>query len=173
MRTRLAHAMVLICVGFAIPALAQDATRAKPCSAPEYSQFDFWVGEWRVTDESGTFQGTNRIVKILGGCALQENWNGAQGMRGHSFNIYAARRGTWHQTWVDSNGGLLLLDGGLEDGRMVLSGQTPAPDGPGTVEHEISWESLPEGRVRQLWRISRDGGTTWNDAFVGIYSRKE
>jgi hypothetical protein len=161
---------LLVCVGVAFPAIAQDAKQAPACSAPEFSQFDFWVGDWRVTDEAGSFQGTNRVEKILDGCVVRENWSGAQGMRGHSYNIYAKRRGVWHQTWVDSNGMLLLLDGGFENGRMVLTGEAPAQDGKGTVKHEISWEALSGGRVRQLWRMSRDGGTTWNDAFVGIYT---
>ena len=79
----------------------------------------------------------------------------------------------WHQTWVDANGTLLLLDGGLIDGRMVLTGETPARDGTGTVRHEISWEPLETGQVRQVWRMSRDGGNTWTDAFVGIYTRSD
>jgi len=168
-----ALAVICVCLTFSNIALAQEAKTDSPCSDPEFSQFDFWVGEWRVVDTAGAFQGTNRIEKILNGCALQENWTGAQGMQGHSYNIFAKRRGVWHQTWVDSNGALLLLDGGLKDGRMVLSGRTPAREGEGTVEHEISWEALSDGRVRQVWRMSRDGGTTWNEAFVGLYTRQE
>ena len=56
---------------------------------------------------------------------------------------------------------------------MVLRGRSPAKDGRGTVEHVISWEPLEGGDVRQTWRISNDGGDTWSDAFVGIYSRRE
>ena len=73
---------VVIIVGMCVAALgaveagAQEADAKSPCSAPEHSQFDFWVGSWRVTDTEGVFQGTNRIEKILGGCALQEHWQG-------------------------------------------------------------------------------------------------
>jgi hypothetical protein len=154
--------------------VAQDEEKARPCVAPEHRQFDFWVGDWRVTDENGELQGTNRVEKILDGCAIQESWIGAQGMRGHSYNIYAKGRRIWHQTWVDSNGMLLQLDGGIDKrGRMVLAGETPAREGQGTVKHEISWEKLDEGIVRQTWRMSRDGGSTWNEAFVGIYTPRE
>jgi hypothetical protein len=166
-------AAIVLCAAIALPGwVAAQETTPRPCSDAEYSQFDFWVGEWRVTDPSGTDQGNNRIEKILGGCAIQENWAGAQGMTGHSFNFYAKRRGIWHQTWVDSNGLLLMLDGGLDNGTMVLRGQTPARDGKGSMEHEISWEPLTDGRVRQVWRISSDGGSTWTDAFVGLYARQ-
>ncbi len=172
-RRRLCAFVACLVFTTAPPATAEDEGTTPPCSAPEHSQFDFWLGEWRVTDESGTFQGTNRIEKILDGCAVQESWTGAKGTRGQSYNIYARGRGQWHQTWVDSNGTLLVLDGGFVNGRMVLRGSTPARDGKGTVEHEISWQALADGRVRQHWRISRDGGATWSDAFVGIYTRGE
>ena len=165
----------VLCFGLAgiDVASAQDEKEDPPCSDAEYSQFDFWVGEWRVTDPNGEFQGTNRIEKILDGCALQENWTGAQGTRGHSYNAFAKRRGIWHQTWVDSNGTVLLLDGGFQEGKMVLTGQTPSRDGKGIVLHEISWEEMADGRVRQIWRISRDDGSTWIDAFIGLYTREK
>jgi len=162
-----------LCLSAIAPgAWGQDGGDATPCSAPEHSQFDFWLGDWEVADPAGREQGTNHVVKILGGCVVQENWKGAQGMTGQSYNVFAEGRGVWHQTWVDSNGALLLLDGGLVDGKMVLEGETPAKDGKGTVQHEITWQLLETGQVRQVWRMSRDGGGTWTDAFVGIYSKK-
>lgn len=164
---------VAVCLVAVAPAAwGQDGGEAQPCSAPEYSQFDFWVGDWKVVDPAGQEQGTNHVVKILGGCVVQENWKGAQGMTGQSYNVFAKRRGVWHQTWVDSNGALLLLDGGLVDGKMVLKGETPSKDGKGTVQHEISWQPMDTGQVRQVWRMSQDGGGTWTDAFVGIYTKK-
>ena len=66
--------------------------------------------------------GDNRIEKILGGCALLENWTGAGGMSGKSLNFYDPLREHWHQTWVDDRGGSLGLDGKFADGRMVLTG---------------------------------------------------
>ena len=44
------------------------------CSSPEYRQFDFWLGEWDVSTPQGAPAGTNRVERILEGCALQEHW---------------------------------------------------------------------------------------------------
>lgn len=140
------------------------------CDAPAHRQFDFWIGEWEVRDAEGKLAGHNRIEKTLGGCVLHESWRGAQGVSGESFNVYSERHGRWHQTWVDSGGTLLLLDGGLEGDRMVLSGTHPGREG-GEVLHQISWELLDDGRVKQHWRASKDGGGTWQDLFVGFYSK--
>lgn len=78
----------------------------------------------------------------------------------------------WQQTWVDGHGTLLTLEGGLEDGDMVLRGERPRPTGTGVARHEIRWTPLPDGRVRQHWRVSVDGGGTWKDLFVGFYARR-
>lgn len=148
--------------------LAAGATDAQsaPCETKRHRQFDFWIGDWEVTSPDGTVVGTNRIERILDGCVLMENWEGSQATRGHSFNMFAG--GKWHQTWVDNVGRILKLEGGLEKGVMVLSGERQTSDGKTAID-QIRWEVIEGGAVRQHWRISTDGGRNWADAFVGIY----
>lgn len=150
-------------------ATAEDAE--PPCSSPEHHQFDFWIGSWEVHEPDGSFAGTNRIEPLFGGCVLRESWEGASGSVGTSLNLYDAARGVWHQTWVDGRGGLLELEGGLDGDAMVMRGERPSRQDPGvTVLHEIRWDPLEEGKVRQLWRASKDGGESWQVLFEGIYS---
>src|SRR5919108_895437 len=78
----LTHLVLVVLVGAPF-----DSAQGKPCSAPEYRQFDFWVGEWDVKTPKGTIAGTNRIERIEGGCALQENWRGTNNT-GRSINAY-------------------------------------------------------------------------------------
>ena len=123
-----------------------------------------------MTNPEGKSAGRNKIERVLDGCALLESWQSAAGpYRGHSLNTFDARRGVWHQTWVDNGGLLLELDGGLEGARMVMRGETVSKEG--ALRHEIAWEPLEDGRVRQHWRISKDGGETWTDAFIGLYTK--
>ena len=152
-------------------AMAQQAGQA-PCADEAHRQFDFWVGTWIVTNAQGTEVGTNRISAILGGCVLLEEWQSAGPYSGKSLNIYDAANDSWHQTWVDNGGMLLQLDGGLEDGNMVLTGMRPGPDG-SPVQHRITWEPLEGGDVRQTWDTSGDDGQTWTNQFDGLYSKKE
>lgn len=142
------------------------------CSATEYRQFDFWIGDWNVT-ANGVPAGTNSIHPVHKGCALKENWQsaGEGGVSGSSFNIFDKATGRWHQTWVDDSGTLLELDGGLVDGVMVLKGQRPARDGSGMAQHRISWTPNPDGSVRQLWEASKDEGESWAVLFDGLYQR--
>jgi len=159
----------------AAPAASQDAKPAQPppppCSSPEHHQFDFWIGSWEVHNAAGKLAGTNDVHRILGECVIQENWKGAGGGEGKSFNIYSAADHKWYQTWVDAQGLILRLAGGIEDGKMVLSGETMTPKG--KVLDSISWEALEDGRVRQHWRRSSDQGKTWSDVFDGYYSKRE
>jgi hypothetical protein len=141
-----------------------------PCGTPEHRQFDFWLGNWQVRAADGKLVGANRIERALGGCALHESWRGVSGHQGHSYNIYDASRHRWHQTWVDDQGLLLELNGGLVGGRMVLNGETVDSTGR-RAEQRITWERLDRGNVRQRWESSGDGGVTWSIVFDGIYSR--
>jgi len=147
---------------------AQDAKPAPPpCIAPAHRQFDFWLGDWDVRNAAGKLVGRNSITSLHKGCVLFENWSGGGGVTGTSFNLYDAARKQWHQTWVDSSGSLLELDGALVDGSMVL--MSAAGDDP---RNRITWRALPDGRVRQLWETSSDGGTTWTTSFDGYYEKK-
>jgi hypothetical protein len=149
-------------------ATAQEPEPPAPCTAEEYRQFDFWIGSWEVTTPDGNVAGTNAIDSILNGCVLREQWRGAGGMTGTSYNTYDPHAGTWHQTWVDDRGGFLLLSGRLEEGSMVLRGEMVDDEGP--VLHRITWTPVATGEVRQFWEASRDGGTTWSVVFDGRYA---
>jgi hypothetical protein len=164
--------IILIGIAAVAPAGAQQPPSQPPtCSAPEYRQFDFWVGDWEVVDSAGKVLGTNRITREMKDCVVHEHWTGAGGNTGESFNIYRRGTGTWHQSWVDSSGSLLLLEGGLEEGAMVLRAEFPGRNG-GTQQHRITYTPLADGRVRQLWEVSADGGQTWQASFDGYYRRR-
>src|SRR5215813_11784227 len=156
------------------PGSSQSGTppAAKPCGAkPEYRQFDFWIGEWDV-EAGGKPAGTNSVRLILGDCVIFENWKGAGGMTGKSFNIYNAAIGKWQQTWVDSSGNALELYGEFKDGAMRMVGEKPAPNG-GKIIDKLTFFPLEGGRVRQLWESSKDDGRTWDVVFDGLYTRRK
>lgn len=143
------------------------------CVAPEYRQFDFWVGSWSVTNPTGKVVGTNRIESILGGCVLQEHWRDSNGGDGTSLNMWNAADSTWRQVWMNDGGNLLELKGKLIGKEMVLFGTRPTPgQAGGLTTDRVTWTPLPNGTVRQLWESSTDGGATWTTAFDGTYARE-
>lgn len=143
---------------------------AATCDDPAHRAFDFWIGEWEVHTPDGKLAGTNRIEREYGGCVLHEHYTTDRGYSGESLNIFDAGRGVWHQSWVDTDGVLLLLEGGLRDGKMVMRGKTAAAGAP-PAEQRITWSPNTDGSVRQLWE-SKDGKGHWSVAFDGRYTRK-
>ncbi len=171
---RAAAVAAWLIAGAAWTAHAQNPTTPPPdCSAAEHRQFDFWVGEWHVTTPAGQTAGENRITRILADCVLLEEWTGASGSSGKSYNVWSRADRKWHQTWVDDRGALLMLAGTFADGAMVLTGTTPAAGG-GTTHHRVTWHRIDGNPdlVRQLWEQSPDG-TTWNVVFDGRYARRK
>ena len=166
--------LVLSLLLFASPfARAQQQQQQAPCkSRPEYRQFDFWVGEWDVLNPQGQTAGTNSVQLILGDCVVFENWTGARGGQGKSFNVYNAATGKWQQTWVDNSGSVLELSGDYKDDRMHFTGETRARDGKVTLER-LTFTKISNDKVRQFWEQSKDGGKTWTVAFDGTYTRKK
>lgn len=132
--------------------------------------FDFWIGEWEVFGPLGKQVGRNSITPLFGTGALAEHWHGAGGFEGHSLNAYDVVRGCWHQTWVDSSGGFLLLDGGLVDGAMLMQGLAPGADTSDAQRQRITW-TPEEGGVRQHWETSEADGDSWTTVFDGHYRR--
>jgi hypothetical protein len=153
------------------PSSATGASRPPlACVAPEFRQFDFWLGRWKVMNPQGKEIGTSEISRVSEGCAVREQWKSASGSSGTSINYYDADNHKWHQDWVGGDGTILHLHGGLAGNAMVLSGQSKTANK--IVLNRITWTPLPGGKVKQEWATSPDDGRTWQISFVGIYEKQ-
>jgi hypothetical protein len=142
---------------------------AAPCTGPEFRQFDFWVGDWDTYDMTDTTKvvARNRVSLILDGCVLREDYRQNDGLVGESYSLWDKARGRWHQSWVTNRGALLLLDGRMENGRMVMTAPEKLEDGTPALLRGIWW---PEGKnVRSTAHRSTDGGKTWTMVFDIVF----
>jgi hypothetical protein len=152
---------------------AQEAALPAPvaaCASVEHRQFDFWIGEWDVTDAAGKPIGHNKIVRSDTGCWLSESWRGASGFTGNSLNAWDSQEKVWRQFWIGADGIPLRLAGGLKDNVMVMEGELPKAGG-GVQLQRISWTPAADGSVAQKWDTSDDGGKSWQESFLGIYRK--
>jgi hypothetical protein len=137
-----------------------ESQPSAPCSALEFRQFDFWLGDWDVfdADNPATPVARARITSILDGCVVHEDYQDTKGSHGESFSIYDASRKVWHQTWVTNHGRLLTIEGSFQNGEMLLTGV----DYPNRNQRHIrgAWKPIPGG-VSEIAATSTDAAKTW------------
>jgi len=165
----------LIVAAVAVAATSAVAQQPAPsvCEAAAHHQFDFWVGEWSVTDQaSGQFAGVSHIEQIYGGCVIRENW-ASEGFRGGSLNSYWEADKHWHQAWMDSAGAFRHFIGGLDpQGRMVMTARQADPSGSGKIRLiRLTFTANSDGTVRQYSDYSSDDGATWKFRYDYLYRR--
>lgn len=154
--------------------IATMSVQAYPCQdQPGFSDFDFWVGDWDVHVASGALVGTNSIVREERGCVLVEHWTNASGGTGMSINYLDKSTDEWVQIWNAEGGSQINIRGGLTEEGMLLEGYLHTVGSGTTVPFRGLWTLLPDGRVRQYFEQSNDGGETWVSWFEGFYTRQD
>ncbi|HUS00451.1 MAG TPA: hypothetical protein VMY77_01920 [Chitinophagaceae bacterium] len=166
--------VIIIYISFA--AKAQNQNQQKPCSSPEASQFDFWVGDWILT-WNDTLHGSNRIEKMFGNCTVHENFSDPRmGYLGQSWSVYNINYKKWEQTWVDNQGGYIALTGGMAGDSMILTTAertVPVKISPtGKLVSRMVFYNINSNSFDWSWESSSDGGVTWKPNWLIHYKRK-
>lgn len=151
----------------------------KPCSLPEYRQFDFWIGEWEAFGIKGNKAGDSKISLMLDSCTILEEWTGTSvqnGLRfaGKSYNMYNAPKKRWQQYWVDNTGNITeYFIGRYETGKMILETANEKVNDSTWLIQKMTFYNLGPDKVRQHGESSGDGGKTWKTDFDLEYRRKK
>jgi hypothetical protein len=172
--TAVASGVIFTCL-LVFPAASQQPTNA--CNQPEQKQFDFWVGEWKLTwpGPKGEVQhGSNSIHRVLDGCVIEENFSGGEAihLRGRSLSLFDGRQGKWKQTWVDNEGGYLDFVGEFSDGRMTLSREATGRDGKKLLQRMV-FKNIRPDQLDWSWERSEDGGKSWTVVWPIHYDRTQ
>ncbi|WP_298760408.1 hypothetical protein [uncultured Psychroserpens sp.] len=164
------HTLLLITLVFSSLSFAQNTNCN--CCTEHHKAFDFWVGEWTVTNPDGTTAGENSIQKIQDGCILLEKWTSAKGgYTGTSQNFYNLKTKQWEQLWIDNRGAHLKLKGNRRGNQMIMRTDDETNTDGKSFYHRITWTSNTDGSVRQLWETITEGKDT-TIAFDGLYKKK-
>jgi hypothetical protein len=142
---------------------------AAPCAGAAWHAFDFWLGEWDVVDAAtGKPEAHARIEPILGGCAVHELYENIGGGKGESFSTWDDAHHVWRQFWVSGKGQIVDLEGGLENGAMVLAG---AEEGTHAADMVRGIWKPENGGVRETAFRSTDNGRSWQPWFDLLFKR--
>jgi hypothetical protein len=161
-----------------VPAAPDTSPPPSPCSGPEWKQLDFWVGEWDASwpASPGTpaGRGANRIEKILGGCAVSENFTaaGLAPLVGKSWSTFDARTKTWRQTWVDNQAGYFDFVGDFSHADEKMFAMDAIGRNGKAVTLRMVFFHVAADAFDWRWERSADGGKTWTVLWSIHYTRK-
>ncbi|MEO8064089.1 MAG: hypothetical protein ABI821_15245 [Pseudomonadota bacterium] len=170
--------VVLAALGFiftasSVAAPATTTLDSHRCSAAEYRQLDFWIGDWDTFEadaNGGPSVARARVEPIAQGCAIHELYEQNDGLIGDSILSYDPVRKQWQQTWVTNRGSIMVLWGVLTNGALVLEGEVHLQDGTSVLQR-ITWKAQDKG-VRESAVLSKDGGKKWTPAFDVLFLKR-
>jgi hypothetical protein len=149
-----------------------------PCTAPEFHQFDFWVGDWDLSwpnpQGGGELHGENHVVREFGNCVVHENFSDHASplFKGQSVSTYVPNANQWKQTWVDNQGEYLDFSGAFKDGQMILSRSGKNPKGQNVMQRMV-FKNIQPDSFDWSWESSPDEGKTWKVQWPIRYTRKK
>ncbi len=140
-----------------------------------HRQFDFWAGEWDVTNrfwaadrgEAVVPGAALRVYPILNGGALVEHYRGANwggnDIFGFSVRAYDPAKEQWVilLNWPSGNARFWTMEGGFEFNRGLFYGERQGQDGETITDRYIFSDLIP-GFYRWEGSQSTDNGATWN-----------
>ena len=153
------------------PRFRELASQAVPPQRqPMYRALDFQIGTWTVVRPDGTPLGRSVITGDEQGFLLTEKWHTNDGMTGTAINFFDPSQQQWKMTYVGGLGNVIQLAGKFQDGSLQLSGSSAFPNGR-TAQIRATTTPLPQGGFEFVMQTSRDGGSTWETSFDGVYRR--
>jgi len=178
--SRLMVAFALTCM------VVGNASGQAACEEEHYREFDFWNGEWDLTNlrlqEDGSWAdvgtATNRVFPVAGGCGIVELWDGYLGddhIRGFSVRTYDSETEQWHLvlSWPQQNAaGFSTLEGVFRHGRGEFYSEFTAQDGRAGLTR-YTFGDIGHDTFRWNDGTSFDGGQTWRTSWIMEFRRRD
>jgi hypothetical protein len=158
---------------------SQPPAATTPCPGSEARAFDFWIGEWEITQkilrEDGSWlelPARTSVTASLDGCALIEHWQGEvlffwegmerpETMKGLSVRAHDPESGAWNIHWMDTRSPRFGSPyvGTFAAGRGEFFREWKTPQGPRVGR--ITFSEMRKHTVNWALAISTDGRRTW------------
>jgi hypothetical protein len=151
-----------------------------PCDDPVHRQFDFWIGDWDVSQEFPQPDGSivrldarSTVSREMEGCALLERWRGEvqyfwEGMsspdslQALSVRAWDAQDGVWRIHWMDTRSPRRWVTGGnsgtFEDGVGTFHGP---PNAEGWSSSRIRFHDIRPDSVEWDLASRQDPDAPW------------
>ncbi len=129
------------------------------CSEGPYHQFDFLVGDWTAFRSGGAdVAGHVKVSPTADGCGLIEETSATRGPPTTSLILYDPSATLWRRESIAGDGAVVSIQGGLQNGEMVLEGEQSGADGHGLAR--IVWRL--QGEVVEESAERSANGREWS-----------
>lgn len=161
-------------------ASAQAATPAKPTPGKP-GDFNFLAGEWRIkhrrlppgAKDWDLFDGEATCWTILGGVgSVEELRIPSRNFSGMGLRLLDVTTRIWSDFWVNAKSGVLTTPGqtgSFENGAGIFISDDVDDGKP--IKARGLWDQITPTSCRWSQAISRDGGRTWEDNWVMLWTR--
>jgi len=148
--------------------------RPSGCTAPDNRQFDFWLGEWDVSNSGSTAVVAESSITLADqGCVILEYWRPFQGASGHSINGYDMTAKEWKQTWIDATGRITPYGGTMQNGTLFMDDRSnPSPPGAKFKKRRMNFRPIDANTVRQWGEGWDEAKQAWAVTWDLIYRRR-
>lgn len=115
---------------------------------------------------------------MLNQCAIFETYTALPGTSaapnyvGQAFHYFDTNTNRWAQFYLDTTGTPFDWVGEFSNGVMKFERKGPYGPSKMMIQQRMTFSPLPEGKVRQLFEQSIDGGKTWSTGFDGTYVKR-
>jgi len=132
--------------------------------------FDFWIGRWSLTDDTGRNVGTDVVKRFKNNVAITEKYNPPPGgLPGASVNVLNLSTGEWTQTYSETGTSFLQVTGTFDGTKMVMLG---AFDNGGVrTMSRLTFENITRNKFDQKGEQSTDNGQTWTLQYLIHWTR--
>jgi len=147
-----------------------------PCAGADNHQFDFWLGDWQVSDgKTGQIIATDHVDALYGHCVIRQRmrFTGATYRRpgtpfplaGISISRFDGQQ--WLQLWADNQWGAIVLKGNRrDDGAIELTSALPSRG----RDMRLVWYPAADGvRIEQFG--AKAGSGVWERYVDLVYRR--
>lgn len=161
-------------------ASAQAATPAK-LTPGKPGDFNFLAGEWRIkhrrlppgAKDWDLFDGEATCWTILGGVgSVEELRIPSRNFSGMGLRLLDVTTRIWSDFWVNAKSGVLTTPGqtgSFENGAGIFISDDVDDGKP--IKARGLWDQITPTSCRWSQAISRDGGRTWEDNWVMLWTR--
>jgi tetratricopeptide (TPR) repeat protein len=139
-------------------------------SLPPARRFDFYVGDWSMRN-GDTIERHLSVESAFDGNGLRVASTSPDGRTtANSIFLFDEDDGLWRQVWMNRDGMVVVLEGGLEGDAMVL--RQALMDGEPKRNARSVFKNVGANGFTYEWQETRDGGASWETLATRTFTRR-